>query len=45
MIGASREATSRALRFLQHRGLIRIKGRTVVVTALLQEMSEDLVAF
>ena len=38
MIGASREATTRALRVLQNRGLIRIEGRCIVLTPLLEEL-------
>ncbi len=39
MIGASREATTRALRRLRERGLIRIEGRVMALSPLLEELS------
>lgn len=44
MIGASREATTRALRTLQDRCLIRIEGRHVVLSRVLEELCRNLQA-
>lgn len=41
MIGASREATTRALRTLQDRCLIRIEGRHVVLSRVLEELCRN----